>query len=46
VTLAERRDFWRALAPAIIARATLVDFECDLVGESARTRSRRCRGRR
>lgn len=31
VTLAERREFWRGLAPAIMARVTLVDFEFDLV---------------
>jgi 3-dehydroquinate dehydratase / shikimate dehydrogenase len=31
VTLAERREFWRTLDPAIKDRATLVDFEWDLV---------------
>lgn len=31
VTLAERREFWRGLAPSIKERATLVDFEFDLV---------------
>ena len=31
VTLAERREFWRGLAPSIRERATLVDFEFDLV---------------
>ena len=31
VTLAERRNFWHSLAPAIIERARFVDFEWDLV---------------
>ena len=32
VTLAERREFWEGLDPSVIARATLVDFESDLIG--------------
>ncbi|MFZ4985263.1 MAG: shikimate dehydrogenase [Blastocatellia bacterium] len=31
ITLAERQKFWRTLDPSIKARATLVDFEWDLV---------------
>ena len=31
VTLGERQDFWRTLAPEIIGRADFVDFEFDLV---------------